>query len=192
MGRFFGSILLAASLAAATGVSHSAKREDVQASKAAKAKATKSATTPKVPAAMAALAHSFATTGCDDSLWKHVYNLKKRLQIVEKCISVTGTIHHVKKEADGDDHIQLRVDSQYTGLLNSLNNADQAGSLIVEPVCVNPVIQPDAVAACRDYHATVKVPADGTHVRVLGAYVLDFESGHGWMEIHPVTKIETQ
>src|SRR5260370_29940116 len=56
--------------------------------------------------ALAAAAKPFVATGCDPLLWKHVYNLQ-RLHMVENCISVTGTIHHVKKEADGDDHIQL-------------------------------------------------------------------------------------
>lgn len=52
---------------------------------------------PKIDPALAAAAKPLVTTGCDDSLSQHVYN-PQRLQVVEKCIAVTGTIHHVKKE----------------------------------------------------------------------------------------------
>jgi len=38
--------------------------------------------------------------------------------VVEKCSAVTGTIHHVKREADGDDHIQLKLDPEFPDLLN--------------------------------------------------------------------------
>jgi hypothetical protein len=105
---------------------------------------------------------------------------------------VTGTIHHTKPEADGDDHIQLRVDSQFADLLNDKNKTVQANSLIIEPVCQGPVTQADALAACRDFHSPVEVPAKGTKVRVLGRFVLDTEAGHGWTEIHPVTSITPQ
>src|SRR2546425_891387 len=80
--------------------------------------------------ALAAAAKPFVATGCDPLLWEHVYHLQ-RLQVVEKCISVTGTIHHVKKEADGDDHIQLTLNSQFGGLLNARNKTAQANSLVV-------------------------------------------------------------
>lgn len=139
--------------------------------------------------ALAAAAKAFVATGCDDSLWEHVYH-PQRLKVVEKCISVTGTIHHVKKEADGDDHIQVRLDPEFRHLLNARNKAAQADALVVEPICQNPVTQADAQEACRDFHSTVEVPPKGSHVRVLGSYVLDAEARHGWMEIHPVTRIE--
>jgi hypothetical protein len=141
---------------------------------------------------LAAAAKQFVATGCDDSLWQHVYH-PQRLQVVEKCIAVTGTVHHVKKEADGDDHIQLQLDTQFASLLNDRNKTAQADCLILEPICENPVTQADAITACRDFHSSVEVPSKGTHVRVLGSYVLDTEKpGHGWMEIHPVTSIEVR
>ena len=61
-----------------------------------------------------------------------------------------------------------------------------------EPICQNPVSQADAVDACRDFHSAVELPTEShAHVRVLGSYVLDTDKpGHGWMEIHPVTRIE--
>ncbi len=137
-----------------------------------------------------AASKDFIATGCNDSLWEHVYH-PRRLVRVQKCIAVTGTIEHVKKEADGDDHIQLALDGQYAGLLDDRNKRAQAGCLVLEPVCENRVTQADAVGACRDFNSDVRVPRKGTHVRVLGSYVLDSElPGHGWMEIHPVTSIQ--
>jgi hypothetical protein len=143
-----------------------------------------------VDPAVAAAAKKFVATGCEASLWDHVYH-PQRLQVVEACISVSGTIHHIKQEADGDDHIQLKLDSDYASLINDRNMAAQAGCLVLEPICQNAVIQRDAQAACRDFHSAVDLPAKGTHVRVFGSYVLDAENPeHGWMEIHPVTSIE--
>jgi hypothetical protein len=143
--------------------------------------------TAPAPPALVAAAKPLVATGCDESLWAHVYH-STRLQVVARCIEVTGTIHHIKKESDGDDHIQLKVDSQFETLLNDRNKTVQAGCLVVEPVCENPVTQPDAISACRDFHATVNVGAKG-RVKVLGAYVLDTEANHGWTEIHPVTSV---
>jgi hypothetical protein len=109
--------------------------------------------------------------------------------VIERCIAVTGTIHHIKREADGDDHIQVKVDPPFEKLLTARNMDAQAGSLVVEPVCEGAVTQADAVAACRDFHSPVRIPANGQKVRILGAFILDTEANHGWTEIHPVTSI---
>lgn len=147
--------------------------------------------TAAVSPSLAAAARPFQATGCDDSLWTHVYH-PQRLKVIEKCISVTGTIHHIKKEADGDDHIQLTLDPKYASLLNDRNKTAQAGCLILEPICENPVTQTDAIPACRDFHSSVAVASKGAHVRVLGTYILDSEPNHGWTEIHPVTSISPE
>ncbi len=142
-----------------------------------------------VPAATRQAAHAHAATGCDASLWEHVYH-KQRLVVVERCVSVTGVIKHKKSEADGDEHIQLLLDPGDDALLNDRNLSKQHGALVVEPVCQRAVTQPDAVEACRDFHSDVDIPMQKkARVTVLGAYVLDKEANHGWMEIHPVTSI---
>jgi hypothetical protein len=141
-----------------------------------------------VPASMKTAAQSIAAQGCNASLLKHVYH-PTRLQMIAPCIEVTGTIVDIKPEADGDDHIQLRIDPQLEDLLNSHNHNDQNNSLVLEPVCQGLVTQTDAIAACRDFHSPVKIPAEGSKVRVLGRFVLDQEADHGWTEIHPVTSI---
>lgn len=155
-------------------------------SPAAKTKTTRPAKTvsPEIKAA----AHAAAATECDNSLWQHVYH-PARLQVVEKCIEVTGTIYHRKKEADGDDHIQVKLDPPFDKLLNARNISIQASCLVVEPVCEGLVTQADAVAACRDFHSPVRLPDRNEHVKILGSFILDTEANHGWTEIHPVTSI---
>jgi hypothetical protein len=152
----------------------------------AKSKTTRAAVTvaPEIKAA----AHAAAATGCDNSLWQHVYH-PARLQVVENCIEVTGTIHHLKREADGDDHIQVKLDPPFDKLLNARNINIQAACLVVEPVCESPVTQTDAMAACKDFHSPVRMPGANEHVKILGSFVLDTEGNHGWTEIHPVTSI---
>jgi Bacterial SH3 domain len=138
-----------------------------------------------------------SATGCDVTLWDHVYN-PQRLIVKQKCISVTGTIvdatkgrrsDGVRKEADGDTHGWLKVDSQFENLLNPGNMIDEGGNLVYEIVCRFRVSQVDAKAACPlTYHDSVQLPPVGSHVRIIGSYVQDTNHAK-WMEIHPVTKI---
>jgi hypothetical protein len=128
-----------------------------------------------------------STTGCDQSLWNHVYN-PSRLQIINPCITVTGTIDKITPEADGDEHIRLKLDPQFSNLINSANIQGQDGDLLVEPICVRAVTQPDAFSACFNFHQNIAIPPIGTHVQITGSYVLDKQHG-GWAEIHPVTSI---
>lgn len=124
---------------------------------------------------------------CDTSLWNHVYN-PHRLHIVDSCKTVTGIIESKKVEKDGDYHIRLKADPQFANLVNSVNVKGQLGDLVLEPICVNPVTQPDAISACQNFHENITIPSVGSHVQVTGSYVLDNEHG-GWAEIHPVTSI---
>jgi hypothetical protein len=136
---------------------------------------------------------------CDETLWKHVYN-PSRLIVEEKCATVTGTIVNatasekkhekdgVRHEADGDTHGWLKLDPGQEKFLNDGNKQAQAGNLVFEIVCIFPVTQADAKAACKGFHNGVKLPSVGTHVAITGTWVLDTEHGK-WFEIHPVTSI---
>lgn len=98
-----------------------------------------------------------------------VYN-PWRLKVVNRCITVRGTVTHVARMADGDFHLDLLLDLQYSGLVNERNKLKQNGALVTEVV-------PDDQLGIRE-------PKVGDRVEVTGPYVLD--KLHGWMEIHPV------
>jgi hypothetical protein len=61
-----------------------------------------------------------STSGRDQSLWNHVYN-PSRLQIIDNCITVSGVIELKRIEPDGDYHIRLKLDPQFSRLINSAN-----------------------------------------------------------------------
>jgi hypothetical protein len=133
---------------------------------------------------------------CDASLWGHVYH-SQRLIVKNQCAEVTGIIvdatngkksDGVRHEKDGDTHGWLKVDPEFQGLLNAGNLNDEGGNLVFEIVCRFPVTQADAKAACEGYTDNVKLPAVGSHVRIVGTYVQDTFHAK-WMEIHPVTTI---
>ncbi len=124
---------------------------------------------------------------CDQSLWNHVYN-PSRLQVVEPCKTVSGIIESKEVEPDGDFHIRLKLDSQFANLVNQANINGQFGDLVVEPICMNPVKQLDAISACQNFRQNIDIPPVGSHVQVTGSYVLDKRHG-GWAEIHPVSSI---
>ena len=119
------------------------------------------------------------------TLWKHVYH-PDRLKVIDSCITITGFVNKIKSEADGDKHIQIRVDSQYQHLLNSRNITIQNGCLVIEIVCVGKITQTDVGTVCDNYSSEVTIPKKGNRVQVIGSYIEDTEGNHGWCEIHPV------
>ena len=128
---------------------------------------------------------------CDQSLWSHVY-LPERLQMIDACRSMTGIVQNEHQNDDGDVDVRVTPDPQYVSLLNDANRKNLNGALQVEAVCQGPIKPsvPSAESACGDYRGSVVVPPVGAHVQVVGSYVLD--TNHGWMEIHPVTRITIQ
>lgn len=134
--------------------------------------------------------------GCDSVLWSHVYH-PTRLIVRTDCVTVTGTIvdatsgnepDGVRHEADGDTHGWLRVDPQFSNLLNAGNQGAEGGNLVFEIICRYPVTQKDAQSACQGYSDHVQLPPVGAHVRIVGTYVQDTFHAQ-WNEIHPVTSI---
>jgi hypothetical protein len=124
---------------------------------------------------------------CDDSLWNFVYN-KYRLKVVEKCLTVTGIIQKIKYDNDGDGHFLLLPDSAQNYLINKKNIEKKKGCLVIEPICLNKITKESALGTCDGYVNHVQLPKVGDYVKVTGSYVKD--RNNGWMEIHPVTKIE--
>jgi hypothetical protein len=107
-----------------------------------------------------------------------------RLQVVQRCKTVHGTVTELRWEPDGDLHIRLATRAS---LVNSVNDQYQAGDLVLEEICQGNVSQADAEAACQGVPHDLTIPSVGDKVTVTGSYVLDAD--HGWMEIHPVTSV---
>src|SRR6266404_5074139 len=102
--------------------------------------------------------------GCTESLWKHVYN-PERLQIHNRCVTITGTIvdatagkrkDGVRHEADGDCHGWLKLDAGQEKYLNTGNLSNEKGNLVFEIVCMFKVTQADAKQSCRGYSNKVR------------------------------------
>jgi len=128
-----------------------------------------------------------AATGCDASLWNHVYS-PTRLQQLASCVSATGIVEESTADADGDQHFLLRLDPGQDRLVNKRNRKKKNGGLVVEIVCANPASLKKAKLACAGYTNRIAIPPLGAHIRATGTYVLD--SHNGWTEIHPVSKLE--
>ena len=129
-----------------------------------------------------------SSSQCVQSLWQHVYN-PARLQVLDNCITASGIIREIRSEADGDYHVLVQLDNQYSKLINEENIKAQSGYLVVEPVCQLAVTQEDAKASCVAFSNHINIPPIGSHVKITGSYVLDKEHG-SWAEIHPATSIE--
>ena len=120
-----------------------------------------------------------------DSISSHVYN-PYRLQIIKSCIRASGVVDNILQEADGDYHVRLALDSQYSKLTNNANDQYQNYDLVVEIICALPVTQPGpAVSACQNYTNNITIPSINHHITVTGPYLLD-KSHNNWAEIHPV------
>jgi hypothetical protein len=103
-----------------------------------------------------------------------------------RCLRVSGVIDAIRQEADGDLHILLRLDAPYRRYLTPANQGEELGDLVVEPVCVHPVSQADAIAACAaDPDPLQDLPHTGMRVWMEGRYVLDTDHGD-WAELHPL------
>lgn len=139
---------------------------------------------------------SMIVGGCDETLWNHTYH-SQRLQVIERCASVTGVIvdasHGKNKdgcrhEADGDGHCFVKLDVGQERYINEMNIKNESGALVFEPECRYRVTQTDAKQACKNWKQKLQLAPIGAHVRITGAAVLDTQHGH--REIHPVSSIE--
>ena len=125
-----------------------------------------------------------STCSDPDSISSHVYN-PNRLTIIQSCTTASGIVENVFEEADGDYHLRLALDDQYTNLTNSANDQYQYGDLVVEIVCALPITQQNAVSACQGYTNNIAIPNVNDHITVTGPHALDMEHSN-WAEVHPV------
>ena len=124
---------------------------------------------------------------CDKKLWNFVWE-PKRLQVLDKCKTVTGIIVERNADSDGDEHMLLKLDPGQEKLLRKKNYSKKGGNLVIEAICINHITRKIAKGICNGYINQVQLPRIGDHVKVTGSYVID--THNGWSEIHPITKVE--
>ncbi len=132
--------------------------------------------------------------------------LSSRLRVIDRCMTVSGTVDCLKVEPDGDVHVRLRVDPQFDGLLTPANSlqtcADHPGPHLVVEIIPQ---QPQGILF-RTNNADAGgfidpgVPSPGDHITVTGPHVIDTNSLHrilyqgraaeNWAEIHPAWAIK--
>ena len=124
---------------------------------------------------------------CDTTFWKYVYN-PERLQVIDKCKTVTGVIEESSANDDGDQHMLLKLDAGQEDLLTKKNTKKKQGDLVIEAVCANKTTLGKVGSTCNGYINKIQIPKLGEHVKVTGSLVID--THNGWAEIHPVTKMD--
>jgi len=191
--RIFSILLLSALCACSAGESdrHAEKRQKKEQKKLAKQEKQRAEEQGggggKTTGASTADASQFAATGCDTSLWTHVYD-PTRLQQLAACISVSGIVQESAPDDDGDQHFLLKLDPGQDVLVNKKNQKKKNGALVVEIVCANPITLQKAKSACAGYRNRIPLPQVGWHVKATGTYVID--SHNGWAEVHPVSTLQ--
>ncbi len=131
--------------------------------------------------------------------------IPERLQVLDRCSTVSGTVDCLKLEPDGDFHLRVRLDPQF-GRFLAPANALQTCADHPEPHLVVEIIpQQKQGLLSRDNNAdaggfiTPATPAPGAHITVTGPHVIDKNILHrvlyqgrpaeNWAEIHPAWAI---
>lgn len=131
--------------------------------------------------------------------------LSSRLKLVDRCMTLSGTVDCLKAEPDGDIHIRLRLDPQYTRLLRPANSlqvcVNQPGPhLVVEIIPQHPHGLFQTNNADAGGFITPATPKPGDHIVVTGPHVIDTnvlhrvlyqgQAAENWAEIHPAWAIK--
>lgn len=131
--------------------------------------------------------------------------LPDRLQVLDRCSTVSGTVDCLKAEPDGDIHLRIRLDPQYDAFLRPANSlqtcANQSGPhLVVEIIPQRPegLLFRDNNADAGGF-VTPTTPEPGDHITVTGPHVIDKNILHrvlyqgrpaeNWAELHPAWAI---
>ena len=132
--------------------------------------------------------------------------ISSRLQLLDRCETVSGTVDCLKLEPDGDYHVRLRLDPQFTSLLRPANGLQICGGQPGPHLVVEIIPQHPQGILFRTNNADAggfvdpRVPSPGEHITATGPYVIDTNSLHrilyqgrpaeNWAEIHPVWAIK--
>lgn len=128
-----------------------------------------------------------------------------RLHVLNRCITVSGTVDCLKVEPDGDVHLRVRLDPQFSGLLKPANSLQTCANQLGPHLVVEIIPQHPQGVLFRGNNADAggfidpRMPAPGDRITVTGPYVIDTNRLHrvlyqgqaaeNWAEIHPAWAI---
>jgi hypothetical protein len=130
--------------------------------------------------------------------------LPSRLHVKRRCVTVTGIVDCLRREPDGDVHIELRLSRAYRRLLTPANAFQRCPHhkgphLVVEIIPQGGQLPFPDNSASRAGFVTPRPPPVGARIKVTGPYVLDTNALHdlifpgrkvvNWAEIHPAWNI---
>ncbi|HET7284792.1 MAG TPA: hypothetical protein VFI70_08910 [Nitrososphaeraceae archaeon] len=134
---------------------------------------------------------TISSNGCTSSLWNFIANPPGRFNIINRCVTVTGTVLSINPQPDGDTDFPLALDPPYKNMVTKANfNPVMQGGIWSEHPETSSEVQPFKRGECNGFNGPLfNVPQVRQHIRVTGTYLLDLrEDGHA--EIHPVSSIE--
>jgi len=130
--------------------------------------------------------------------------LPSRLHVKKRCVTVTGIVDCLRREPDGDVHIELRLTRAYRRLLTPANAFQRCPHHTGPHLVVEIIPQREQLpfldnSASLAGFVTPRAPPAGARITVTGPYVLDTNALHdlivpgrnvaGWAEIHPAWNI---
>lgn len=127
-----------------------------------------------------------------------------RLVVKDRCVTVTGRVDCVRREPDGDVHIELRLSRHYRRLLTPANAFQRCPGhpgphLVVEIIPQHGELPFPDNSATQAGFVTPKAPKPGQRIKVTGPYVWDTNALHdliysgkhvaNWAEVHPAWNV---
>lgn len=129
--------------------------------------------------------------------WRQRVRRPERFTEVAPCVTFQGVVRAVKRESDGDLHIQVLVDASAEQYINARNTAAQHDALVLE---IEPWEHGAHTRAADPTHVDQHPPAPycpafcspvaGDRPRVSTAITTDNEPDHGWNEAHSPSEIQ--
>lgn len=122
---------------------------------------------------------------CNPELKAHA---PSRTKMIRECMAVTGETESVNPIPNGSYQIRVRLDQEFSYLVNQVNADLHGGDLVAEVICSFEPPQKEAADKCRGYENKIIIPPAGKRVKIVGRYGLDLQQG--WAVLSPVSEIE--
>lgn len=123
--------------------------------------------------------------GCNQELENYTSSQTK---MVKECLDIVGVVDSVIPLPNGSYQVRLRLDPEYSYLINQINVDFHGGDLVAEVICAFAPQEIEAANKCQGYESKIVIPPAGQKVKITGRYGLDLL--RGWAVVSPVSAIE--